>query len=56
MEVEEGDNEDGEEEGAVDTRSVEEVGGGDEEDEVDGRGVCPIYHVNYMSVQGCEKY
>lgn len=49
MEVEEGDNEDGEEEGAVDTRPVEEVGGGYEEDKVDGRGVCSVCCVSYVS-------
>lgn len=43
MEVEEGDNEDSEEEGAVDTRSVEEIGGGYEEDEVDRRSVCSVW-------------
>jgi hypothetical protein len=35
VEVEEGNYEDGEQKGAVDTRSVEDVGGGDEEDEID---------------------
>ena len=39
MEVEEGENEDGEEERAVDAGTVQDVGGGDEEDEVDGGGV-----------------
>lgn len=41
MEVKEGYDEDGEKQRAVDARSVEEVGGGDEEDQVDWRCVCP---------------
>jgi hypothetical protein len=40
VEVEERDDEDEEEEGTVYAGSVQEVAGGDEEDEVDGRGVC----------------
>jgi hypothetical protein len=35
VEVEEGDYEDGKQKRAVDTGSVEDVGGGDEEDEID---------------------
>lgn len=42
VEVEEGDDEDAEEEGAIDAGAVEEVGRGDEEDEVDGGGVLPV--------------
>lgn len=38
-EVEQADDEDGEEQGAVDAWPVQEVGCGDEEDEVDGGGV-----------------
>jgi hypothetical protein len=40
VEVEERDDEDGEQQRAVDARPVEYVGSGDEEDEVDGGGVC----------------
>jgi hypothetical protein len=42
LEVEQGDDEDGEEEGAVDAGSVEEVGCGNKEDEVDGRSVLAV--------------
>jgi hypothetical protein len=47
MEVEEGDDEDGEEERAVDAWSVEEVGGRDEQDEVDRRSVCSVCNVSW---------
>jgi len=40
VEVEERDDEDGEQQGAVDARPVEDVGSGNEENEVDRRGVC----------------
>lgn len=56
MEIEEGDYEDGEKEGAVDTRSVEEVGGGYEEDKVDWRGVCSVPHVSHASIHGYDQY
>jgi hypothetical protein len=45
VEVEEGDYEDSEQKGAVDTRSVEDVGGGDEEDEIDRRRVGAVVTV-----------
>lgn len=41
MEVEESDDENEEQERAIYARSVEEVSCGNEEDEVDGRGICP---------------
>lgn len=40
VEVEERDDEDGEEEAAIHAWPVQEVGGRDEEDEIDGRGIC----------------
>jgi hypothetical protein len=41
LEVEQGNYEDKEEQRTVYAGSVQEVGGGDEEDEVDGRGMGP---------------
>lgn len=40
MEIKEGDDKDGEKQGAVDAGSVEEVGSGDEEYQVDWGCIC----------------
>lgn len=47
MEVEKGDNEDGEEERTIDARSVKEVGGRYKQDEVDRRSVRPICSISW---------
>jgi hypothetical protein len=47
MKIEQGDYEDCEEEGTVDTWSVEEVGGRYEQDEVDRRGICSVCDVSW---------
>lgn len=39
VEIEEGDDQNGEEQAAVDAGPVQEISGGDEEDEIDRRGV-----------------
>ena len=42
MEVEKGDNQDSEKERAVDTRAIQDIGSGYEEDEIYRRSVCSI--------------